>query len=234
MKIHALLFGSLALLAGPAQASAQARIITGTVTDSLSDLPVSGGLVTVRGTSLEGLIHNDGTFSVGAPAGDVTLTVRSIGYRMREVTVRDGQTEVRIRLLRDVFRLEEVVITGQATGVQRLNLANAVATVSGEQLERVPAQSVEHALQGKIAGANIQTNSGAPGGGAQVALRGVTSIIGESAPLYVVDGVVVSDVAIPSNQNEVTRAAGGSNPALTQDAQVNRLADLNPYDIESI
>jgi TonB-linked SusC/RagA family outer membrane protein len=234
MKTHALLFGSLALLAGPAQASAQARIITGTVTDSLSDLPVSGGLVTVRGTSLEGLIHNDGTFSVGAPAGDVTLTVRSIGYRMREVTVRDGQTEVRIRLLRDVFRLEEVVITGQATGVQRLNLANAVATVSGEQLERVPAQSVEHALQGKIAGANIQTNSGAPGGGAQVALRGVTSIIGESAPLYVVDGVVVSDVAIPSNQNEVTRAAGGSNPALTQDAQVNRLADLNPYDIESI
>ncbi|HET7039194.1 MAG TPA: SusC/RagA family TonB-linked outer membrane protein [Gemmatimonadales bacterium] len=234
MRIHALVLGGIALLLGPAEASAQARIITGTVTDSLSDLPVSGGMVTVRGTSLEALIHNDGTFSVGAPAGEAVLTVRSIGFRQREVTVPAMQNEVRIRLVRDVFRLEEVVITGQATGIQRFNLANAVATVSGEQLERVPAQSVEHALQGKVAGANIQTNSGAPGGGAQVMLRGVTSIIGESAPLYVVDGVVVSDVAIPSNQNEVTRAAGGSNPALTQDAQVNRLADLNPYDIESI
>jgi TonB-linked SusC/RagA family outer membrane protein len=234
MKARALVFVGFWLVIGRGEASAQARIITGTVADSLSDVAVSGGLVTVRGTSLEGLIHNDGTFSVGAPGGDVVLVVRSIGYRMREVPVPAGQNEIRIRLLRDVFRLEEVVITGQATGVQRLNLANAVGSVSGEQLERVPAQSIEHALQGKIAGANIQTNSGAPGGGAQVVLRGVTSIIASSAPLYVVDGVVVSDVAIPSNQNEVTRAAGGSNPALTQDAQVNRIADLNPYDIESI
>jgi len=234
MKAPKLLLVGLLLMAGSAEVAAQARIITGTVTDSLSDVPVSSGLVTVKGASLEGLIHSDGTFSLGAPPGQVVLQVRSIGYRMREVTVPAGQNEVRIRLLRDVFRLEEIVITGQATGIQRLNLANAVGTVSGEQLERVPAQSVEHALQGKIAGANIQTNSGAPGGGAQVVLRGVTSIIASTAPLYVVDGVVVSDVAIPSNQNEVTRAAGGSNPSRDQDAQVNRIADLNPYDIESI
>ncbi|HEX2250179.1 MAG TPA: TonB-dependent receptor plug domain-containing protein, partial [Gemmatimonadales bacterium] len=65
-------------------------------------------------------------------------------------------------------------------------------------------------------------------------LRGVTSINAQSEPLYVVDGVVLSNVAIPSNQNAVTGAASGSNPALTQDAQVNRIADLNPNDIESV
>src|SRR5207247_4698849 len=68
----------------------------------------------------------------------------------------------------------------------------------------------------------------------QVRLRGVTSINATAEPLYVVDGVIVSDVAIPSNQNAVTNAAGGSNPSLNQDAQVNRIADLNPNDIESI
>src|SRR6267154_1062993 len=124
--------------------------------------------------------------------------------------------------------------TGQATTVDRRNLANAVATVSGEEVSRVSAQTVEQALQGKVVGASIQANSGAPGGGMQMRLRGVTSINGSSEPLYVVDGVVVSNVAIPSNQNAVTRSTQGSNPSLTQDNQVNRIADLNPNDIENI
>ena len=84
-----------------------------------------------------------------------------------------------------------------------------------------------------MAGADIQTNGGAPGGGLQLRLRGTTSINATAEPLYVVDGVVMSDVAIPSNQNVVTKAASGSNPSLNQDAQVNRIADLNPEDIET-
>ena len=70
--------------------------------------------------------------------------------------------------------------------------------------------------------------------GLQLRLRGITSINATAEPLYVVDGVVMSDVAIPSNQNFVTKAASGSNPSLNQDAQVNRIADLNPNDIENI
>ncbi len=157
-----------------------------------------------------------------------------IGYGAKDVPIAADQSELRIRLTRDLLQLEEVVVSGQATAVERRNLANAVATVGGEDVNRVSAQSVEHALQGKVAGAVISTNSGAPGGGVQVRLRGVTSINAASEPLYVVDGVVVSNVAIASNQNAVTNAAGGSNPALTQDAQVNRIADLAPSDIESV
>ncbi|HYI01930.1 SusC/RagA family TonB-linked outer membrane protein, partial [Hyalangium sp.] len=93
---------------------------------------------------------------------------------------------------------------------------------------------VDQAIQGKVAGANIQANSGAPGGGLQMRLRGVSTINGDTAPLYVIDGVIISDVAIASGIFAVTASTGGSNPQPTQDSQVNRVADINPNDIESI
>jgi len=234
MLVRSVLAAALLAFAA-APLSSQERTIRGTVSDSLSGNGIAAARVAVRGTATVVTTGPNGEFVVSrAPAGDVTLSVRSIGYRPVDVRVPAGQQEVRVLLARDRLQLAEVVVTGQATAVARQNLANAVATVSGEEVSRVSAQSVEHALQGKVPGAMIQVNSGAPGGGVQMRLRGVTSINAASEPLYVVDGVVVSNVAIPSNQNAVTRAAGGSNPSLTQDAQVNRIADLNPTDIENV
>lgn len=223
----------LMLTALPARA--QLRSVSGTVTDSSTGGPVPGASVGVRGTSLTTTTSDSGRFTLAnLPTGDVRLTVRRIGYRARDVVLPAGQAELRVALAPDLFELEEVVVTGQATAVARRNLPNAVSTVSGEEVGRVSSQSVEHALQGKVAGAVISTNSGAPGGGVQVRMRGVTSINARSDPLYVVDGVMLANVAIPSNQNAVTAAAGGSNPSLDQDAQVNRIADLNPADIETV
>ena len=223
------------LLLAPLSVSAQTRVVTGSVADSISGEALEGARVSVRGTTIGTMTGADGRFSVASvPPGDVTLSIRRIGYKPLELVVDAGQTEVRATLARDLLQLSEVVVTGQATAVERRNLANAVATVSGEEVSRVASQSVEHALQGKVPGAVITTNSGAPGGGVQMRLRGITSINATSEPLYIVDGVIASNVAIPSNQNAVTRAAGGSNPSLTQDAQVNRIADLNPNDIETI
>jgi len=220
----------------PAVVAAQGRTVTGTVRDSLNRTPIEGASVSVRGTSRATTTSSTGQFSLAdLPAGEVTLVARAVGFRRQEVVVRAGAATVEVALGRDVFRIEEVVVTGQATGVARRNLPNAVATVNGEDI--VTAQvtaSIEQALQGKVAGVDIQSNGGAPGGGLQVRLRGVTSVNADASPLYVLDGVIVSDVAIASNQNAVTAAAGGSNPSLTQDAQVNRVADLNPADIESI
>src|SRR5688572_14785442 len=227
---------AVALLVGSAlRVSAQTRTVSGTVTDAQTGQPLEGARVTVRGTTLATSTGTTGQFTIGnVPAGDVTVVIRRIGNNPVEVRVPAGQNDLRAALTRDPLRLAEVVVTGQATGVERRNLANAVATVSGEEVSRVSAQTVEQALQGKVTGASIQANSGAPGGGMQVRMRGVTSINATSEPLYVVDGVVLSNVAIPSNQNAVTRSTQGSNPALTQDAQVNRVADLNPNDIENI
>ena len=228
-----LLFLLLSVL-GPA-AAAQPRTITGTVTDSVSGAAVTGATLTVRGTTIVATAGEGGRFTLtGVPAGAARATVRRIGYRPREVILPAGDEELRVMLVPDLLQLAEVVVTGQATTLDRRNLPNAVATLSAEEVQAVPAQSVEHALQGKVAGAVISGNSGAPGGGVQVRMRGVTSINAQSDPLYVVDGVLLSNVAIPSNQNAVTGAASGSNPSLDQDGQVNRIADLNPNDVERV
>jgi outer membrane receptor protein involved in Fe transport len=112
----------------------------------------------------------------GVPAGAAVLQVRAVGYFRRDVPVGGAQGTVAVALARDVFKLEEIVVSGQATGTERRNLPNAVATVGAEELGTHPTVSIEHQLQGKVAGADIQSNSGAPGGGVQVRLRGITSI----------------------------------------------------------
>ncbi|HEV8198350.1 MAG TPA: SusC/RagA family TonB-linked outer membrane protein [Gemmatimonadales bacterium] len=221
------------LLAGPA--FAQGRGVTGSVRDSVTGAPIEAARVAVQGTAILVSTTAAGLFTLtGVPSGEVRLLVRAVGYRRREVPLDAGASTVSIGLERDVFKMEEIVVTGQATGVERRNLANAVATVGSEDLGNHPTASLEQQLQGKVAGAEITTNGGAPGGGVQVRLRGVTSVNATAEPLYIVDGVVMSDVAIPSNANAITGAAGGANPAITQDGQVNRIADLNPAEIESI
>ena len=225
----------IAMLLLSLPAAAQTRTLTGTVTDATTGQPLEGARVSVRGTALNTATGAAGQFTIGGvPTSGITISVRRIGSNPVEIVLPPGQTEIRIGLTRDPLRLSDVVVTGQATGVERRNLANAVATVSGEDVSRVSAQTVEQALQGKVVGASIQANSGAPGGGMQMRMRGVTSINASSEPLYVIDGVVVSNVAIPSNQNAVTKSTQGSNPSLTQDNQVNRIADINPNDIENI
>lgn len=225
----------LAMILSSVPVLAQTRTITGTVTDAETGQPLEGARVGVRGTVLSTTTGVNGRFTLGnVPEGNVVIAIRRIGHNFADLPLLAGQNDLRAALTRDPLRLSDVVVTGQATAVDRRNLANAVATVSGEEVSRVSAQTVEQALQGKVVGASIQSNSGAPGGGMQMRLRGVTSINGSSEPLYVVDGVVLSNIAIPSNQNAVTRSTQGSNPSLTQDAQVNRIADLNPNDIENI
>jgi TonB-dependent starch-binding outer membrane protein SusC len=210
-----------------------ARKLTGLIKDrkTKEGLPVT--TVSVKGTALSTETDLDGRFVLNdVPAGDLVLRVTNQDYQTREVAVQSTTGTVEIELV--ATYLEEVVIVGRATETARKNLANAVATVKGEEINRAPAQTVDQALQGKVAGANIQSNSGAPGGGMQMRLRGVSTIIGNSAPLYIVDGVFVSDVAIPNGMSAVTRSTAGSNANSTQDAQVNRVADLNPNDIENV
>ncbi len=225
---------SLVFVLGVGSLQAQERTIQGTVVDSANQAPVAGVSVAVVGTELGALTDNDGSFAIrGVPAGAATLEVRRIGFRTKEVTVPAGQSRVRIALQTSYLQLEELVVTGRATEVRRQNLATSVTSVSTEQVNEVPRQTVDAALQGKVPGAIISRNSGAPGGGLQVRLRGVTTINAGNDPLYVVDGVLVSNASIPNGINAITESAGGSN-ASNQDDAVNRIADLNPRDIASI
>jgi TonB-dependent SusC/RagA subfamily outer membrane receptor len=218
-------------------ALAQTRVITGRVTAATSGEPLAGVDVSVLqgGTArASALTTAEGNFSLRAPAGAVTLQVRALGYARRDVPVAADQNTLQIALETDALRLDEVVVTGQATGIQRRNLANAVATVKADQINIAPAASIETLLSAKIAGADVQSNSGAPGGGNQINLRGVSSIIGNSTPLYVIDGVIVSDATVNSGTNSVTNASSAAGISSNQDNAPNRIADLNPADIESI
>ena len=226
--------GALAVLlssTGLAQAQ-QTRIINGTVKEAVTSEVVVGATVIIKGTSTGALTELDGSFTItGAPLGDVVLEVTSPGHKTTDILVARGQNQIGIELELDA--VEQIVVTGRAPELFRKNLNNGASTVRGDALNAVPNSTVGAALQGKVAGANIQSNSGAPGGGIQVAMRGVSTIAGRTDILYVVDGVIVSDAAVASGINVVTASSGGSN-ASNQDNPVNRIADLNPNDIESI
>lgn len=215
-----------------APAPANTRTITGKVLDALTNDGLPMTRVIIKGTTKGTETELDGTFSLDVPMGPVTLLFSSQDHKEREVTV--GATRDTMTVSLDATFVEEMVVVGRASELARKHVANSVASVSTEDLNRAPAATVDQALQGKVAGVNIQSNSGAPGGGLQLRMRGVSTINGSNAPLYVVDGVIISDVAISSGVFEVTGSVGGSNPSATQDNQVNRIADLNPNDIESI
>jgi TonB-linked SusC/RagA family outer membrane protein len=223
----------LALAFGASTARAQTRVVTGRVTSAQTTQGIGRASVSVVGTVIVAVTNDRGEYSLAAPEGAFRLLVRAVGFKRRQVPMTGDQDKADVALDQDVFNLEAVVVTGQATAVAQQNLANAVATIAPEVLTRAPTATVENSLQGKIPGALVQTNSGAPGGGAQITLRGVSTINGSVNPLIVVDGLVISNDAIASNMNAITAAAGGGN-ASNQDNPVNRLADLNPADIANV
>ncbi len=216
-----------------ARAEAQRRI-TGRVVEEGNNAPLPSVTVIIPGTTTAAVTNDNGAFTLIVPTGDVQLSARRIGYKRKPFTVRSNQSDVTVSMERDPFRLETQIVTGAATTVARQNVANDVGLVTADQLSRVPAASVENALAGKIAGAQVIANSGAPGGGNQIRMRGVTSVFGSADPLYVVDGVIVSNDVIQPGTNALTAARRATSNSSNQDNGVNRIADLNPNDIESV
>lgn len=228
------MLAGMALAGTTAPSQAPTRQLSGTVQEEGSGAPIPSAQLQVRGTTLGGLTRDDGAFTITVPAREIVLVVRRIGYPPAEVTVPATQSTVSVRMRKDPLKLEQVVITGQASAISRRNLPNSVASVSAEQMAKVSSPAIDQALQGKVAGAHISTSTGAPGGGNRVRIRGISSILGNAQPLYVIDGVIVSDVSIGNGINKVTRAAGTVISAVTQEAPVNRISDINPNDIESL
>lgn len=130
-----------ALVLSAGALAAQGRTITGTVVEEGLHTPLAAAQVQVKGTTIGALSRNDGTFIIrGAPMRDVVLTVRRIGFPPANVTVPATTNTVEIVLKVSVLNLDQVVVTGQATGISRRNLANDVASVSGTEVSKVSAQ----------------------------------------------------------------------------------------------
>lgn len=202
--------------------------IQGVVSDE-TDVPVPGASVVVKGTTNGTISDFDGNYTITVDSFPLTLVFSSIGYATKLITVSDAAT-LNMTLAESVTGLDEVVVTGLASSVKRENLANAVATVSAEELVGTTGQTtVDGALYGKVPGLNITSSSGAPGGGFALRLRGISSINGNNQPLIIVDGVYYNNVEIPSG----LRFASGANRG-NEENSGNRLADLDPNDIQNI
>jgi TonB-linked SusC/RagA family outer membrane protein len=207
--------------------------ITGTVNSDQGDtIPFAN--VIEKGTTNGTTTDMDGNFSIQVSSLPATLVFSSLGFETVEQRV-SAAGSITVTMGESAQALEEVVVTGLATSTKRSNSANAVASISAEELTGITTQSnLDGALYGKFTGAEIKANSGAPGGGMSMRLRGVTSLFGSQQPLFIVDGVYVDNSSIGLGNNILSEAAGGGNTSTNQDDASNRIADIDPEDIDKV
>lgn len=203
-------------------------VVTGVIKDAGNN-PIPFVNVIEKGSSNGTTSDFDGNYSITLNGNSGTLEFSYLGYATQEKLISSSQT-LNVTLEESSESLDEVVISGLASSVKRSNLANAVASVSAEELVGTTGQTtIDGALYGKVPGVNITSSSGAPGGGLALRLRGVSSINGNNQPLIIVDGVYVNNVEIPSGLRFASGANGGN-----EENAGNRLADIDPNDIENI
>ncbi len=212
---------------------AQERLVTGKVTGA-DGAGLPGVNVTLKGATTGTITDVDGAFSINVGGRDAELVFSFVGFTTQTIKVGNS-TALAVQMEEDISTLEEVVVSGLATSVKRSNLANSVASISAKELVGTTRPvTLDGALNGKIVGANISANSGAPGGGFSVRLRGISSINQNSEPLYIVDGVYVNNSQFQTGAGTGAFSGATGQTAGTQDQATNRIADINPADIESI
>ncbi|MFD3003674.1 SusC/RagA family TonB-linked outer membrane protein [Pontibacter toksunensis] len=191
------------------------QTISGRVVSSEDNQGLPGVSIGVKGTSSGAITDAQGQFQLQA-ANDAVLVVSYIGYASQEVPV-DGRTNLTVTLRPDQKVLDEVVITGYGE-IKRAEVTSAQTTIKSEDIQKTVNTTIEQAIQGRAAGVYVTQNTGQPGGGISVNIRGINSITGSNEPLYVIDGVQMQ----PGN------VSWGST------SSTNPLAGLNPADIESM
>lgn len=175
----------------PCSLWAQSLTVTGVVMAEGDPDPVIGANIMVKGTTNGTITDFDGNFSLQAKSGDVLL-ISYMGYKSQEV--KATASPMRITLKPDNVMLEEVVAIGYGT-MKKSDLTGAVTSVKADELMKAPVSGLDQALQGRAAGVTVTTNSGQPGEAATIRIRGIGSAIGGNDPLYVVDGVITSDIS---------------------------------------
>lgn len=173
--------------------------LTGRVTDDKNE-PLPGVSLLIKGTSQGTVTDGNGEFRLTNVPPDGTLQVSFIGFASQEITLA-GQTHLEIQLKPDILALEEVVVVGY--GEQKKSVVTgAISSVKSKDLENMPVMRLEHSLQGRTSGLTITSNSGQPGAPATVRIRGTTTI-GDSDPLYIVDGVQIGGGIEYLNQADI-------------------------------
>lgn len=213
-----------------AVAWAQDRVVSGKVTSAEDGVALPGVSVVVKGTTIGGITDAEGKYSLSLNTADVegaVLVFTFIGMKTQEIQLKDRpENSIDVVLIADASQLAEVVVTGLGFERSAKSLGYATTKVNSEDITKGRSTNVMASLQGKVAGVQISTASGAPGASTKVVIRGYTSLSGGNNPLYVVDGVPINNSAgnffDPSNTINRTQDFG------------NRANDINPDDIAEI
>lgn len=199
----------------PVYAQNTPRKISGTVTDQATGRPVAGATVAVKGTTQAVVSDNQGKFSISAETGQV-IGISFIGYASRELKVGSSNI-LNVMLEMDYRILNDVVVVGYGK-MKKTDQSSAQVSITSADINRTVNTTIDQAIQGRAAGVYVTQNSGQPGGGISVVIRGINTLSGTNEPLYVIDGVQMQPATV---------AYGAS-------SSTNPLAGINPSDMESV
>ena len=216
--MNKLLLGLIPLAAIAHQAAAQTRSISGRITDRNTGEGIPGVTLVIPGTTVGVSTNADGSFVLEVPAGSKTVRISSVGYQTIERTL-GNETTLNVALATDTKVTGEVVVTGYGGSQDVKDITGSFAKLDQTKLTSQPVTSADQALAGRMAGVQITNSSGTLGDAVTVRIRGINSINGSSQPLFVVDGVPMTEF-------------GNMNVLLNM--RYNPLADINPNDIESM
>ncbi len=203
---------------------AQTKNVTGKVVDEKGE-PLPGVTVLITGTQSGTITDFDGVYNIAVTPDQTSLTYSFIGYALVDEPI-NGRSTINMQLKPDVVAIDEVVAIGYG-GMKKSDLTGSVASISGEKLKESVVVNPDQMMKGKIAGVQIQANSGAPGAANSIRIRGASSINSSNEPLYIIDGIPVSGSGTETAGYSWTGGSGGQ-------TAVNPLAAIAPSDIVSI
>lgn len=199
----------------------QERIISGTVTSEQDGSPIPGVTVMIPGTTQGTITNLEGTYQIAVPLNVDSLEYRFVGMETERIHIGERQI-IDIAMLPELYTVDEVVVTALGISRQSKSLGYSMTAVNSNELTEGSNRSALNALQGKVAGVNITSASGAPGASTRILVRGVSSLTGGNQPLFIIDGVPVTN-----SQSGSSSINGGTDFG-------NKINDLNPEDIESV
>lgn len=199
---------------------AQEKIVTGTVIDGESNLPLPGVTVLEKGTMNGTATDLDGTYSIGV-ADNATLVFSMIGFGSQEIQVQ-GKEVVDVVMSVDAEALDEVVVTSLGISRKKKSLGYAVTELESEEINTVKDYNPANSLVGKVAGL-VVNSSGGVGSGSRITIRGNNSLTGDNQALIVVDGIPINDSGVETGGSIFNSTVSGGG-----------ITDINPADIESI
>lgn len=210
---------------------AQLKTVSGTVSDAKNE-PVASATVVVKGTKRATQTNASGFFSLQAQKGE-TLVISSVGLRTTEIKIGDG-TSYNARLQNDENVMQEVTVTAMDIKRNKRELGYSAQSVGGDDIKESQRENFINGLAGRVAGLTINPTSGDAGASSSIVLRGFNSLSLSNQPLFVVDGVIMD------NQTLDQTSDGGRGVGLASDRPnrnsdyTNRIADINPNDIENV